>query len=344
MRRILIALVAALMIAGVAAAQDESGSEIPGINAAPPGPQPKIEIINPLYNFGTALEGTMVNYTFRVKNAGHGELLIRGIKPSCGCTVAKPSANHLAPGEVADIAVGFDTRFQKGHQTRTITLLSNDPNSPSSMMTMQGTVRQQVAVTPAQVAFGDVRKGTEETREVVIDDLTNQAGFSVGDVSNSSPGIKVSKEPRKDGKPGALLRVSLLKTMPVGAFDDTIKVTTNRIPVQVDVFGTVTGDLNLDPAQVSFGIVPKGQDVVRILKLSNTGPRDIKVLGLSSSSPSVIARAEPVKPGREYKITVVLKHGTPEGQLRGQLAIKTDDPEQTTLDVPFYAIVGQFRI
>ena len=31
-------------------------------------------------------------------------------------------------------------------------------------------------------------------------------------------------------------------------------------------------------------------------------------------------------------------------QLRGQLAIKTDDPEQATLAVPFYAIVGQFKI
>ncbi|HYB92463.1 MAG TPA: DUF1573 domain-containing protein [Candidatus Binataceae bacterium] len=343
MRRILIALVACLLIAGSAAAQDQSGTGIPGANAAPPGPQPKIEVIDPLYNFGTALEGTMVNHTFRIKNAGPGELLLRGIKPSCGCTAATPSTTHLASGESADIAVGFDTRFQKGHQTRTVTVLSNDPNSPSAVMTMQGTVRQQVAATPAQIAFGDVRKGTEETREVVIDDLTNAPGFNVGEVTHSSPAIKVSKEPRKDGKPGAMLTVSLLKTMPVGAFDDTIKVATNRVPIQIDVFGSVTGNLTLDPAQVSFGIVPKGQDVVRILKLTNTGPRDIKVSGFSSSSPSVVAQAEAVKPGKEYKITVVLKHGAPEGQLRGQLSIQTDDPEQAALDVPFYAIVGQFR-
>jgi hypothetical protein len=162
-------------------------------------------------------------------------------------------------------------------------------------------------------------------------------------VSNSNASIKVEQEKRPDGKPGALLKVSLLKSMPLGPFDDTIKIMTNRVPLQVDVFGTVTGDLNVDPAQVSFGIVPRGQDIVRIFKLSNQGPKPVKVLEVASSSPAVGATAEAVTPGKEYKVTVTLRHGTPDGQLRGNLTIKTDDPDQATLNVPFYAIVGQFK-
>ena len=131
--------------------------------------------------------------------------------------------------------------------------------------------------------------------------------------------------------------------MPVGPFDDSIKILTNRVPVSVSVFGTVTGELNVDPAQVSFGIVPRGQDIVRILRLSNQGGHAIKVLGITSSNPAVTASAQPLAAGKEYRITVVLKHGTPDGQLRGELAIRTDDPGQTTLNVPFYAIVGQFK-
>jgi Protein of unknown function (DUF1573)/HYDIN/CFA65/VesB-like, Ig-like domain len=342
MRRLFLALLIGLIAAGSAAAQDVPG--ITGPSAAPPGPQPKILVENPLYDFGTALEGTMVNHTFRIKNVGKSTLIIRGTKTSCGCTAARPTANHLAPGQSADVSVGFDTRFQKGHQNRTVTVYTNDPATPQAIMTMQGTVRQQVAATPAQIAFGSVRKGSEEAREVTIEDLTKQPGFKVGPVTNSNPAIKVVQAPGKDGKPGNLLKVTLDKSMPVGAFDDTIKVVTNRVPIQIDVFGTVTGDLTLDPAQVSFGIVPKGQDVVRILKLTNIGAREIKVLGISSTAPSVSASAEPVKPGKEFKITVRLNRSTPEGQLRGQLAIKTDDPEQATLAVPFYAIVGQFRI
>jgi hypothetical protein len=342
MRRILVLLFATTLLAGIASAQGLP--QIPGLNSAPPGPQPKVQVTNPLYDFGTALEGKMVDHVFKIKNTGQGQLEIRGVKTSCGCTAAAPSKNHLGPGESADISVGFDTHFQKGHQVRTITAFTNDPTTPQAVMTMQGMVKQQVAAVPAQVAFGTVHKGTAASQEVAIDDLMNQKDFQVSSVSNSNPAIKVTKEPRKDGKPGAILKVDLLPTMPAGPFDDSIKIVTNRVPMNIDVFGTVTGDLALDPQQVSFGIVPRGQDVVRILKLTNSSQRDVKVLDIASSTPSVSASADPVKPGKEYRITVTLRRGTPDGQLRGQLAIKTDDPEQNNVDVPFYAIVGQFKI
>jgi hypothetical protein len=318
--------------------------DIPGINGAPPGPQPQFTIENPLYDFGSTLEGQLVSHVFKIKNTGTSTLEIRGVKTSCGCTAASPTKNHLAPGEESEIAVDFDTHFQKGHQVRTITAMTNDPENPQAVMTMQGIVKQQVAATPDQLAFGDLHKGSEVTKEVVISDLVGTGNFSYGAITNSNPAIKVEHEKRTDGKPGLVLKVTVLKTMPVGTFDDTIKVLTNRVPANISVFGEVTGDLNVDPAQVSFGIVPRGQDVVRILKLSNQGTHEIKVLGISSSSVAVTAAAEPITPGKEFKITVMLKRGTPDGQLRGELAIKTDDPEQTTLSVPFYAIVGQFRI
>ena len=341
MRRFLIAILVCIVAASAARAQSP---EIPGINAAPPGPQPKAQVENPLFDFGTALEGMMVKHTFKIKNTGKGELMIRGIKTSCGCTAATPSKNHLAPGEEADIAVGFDTHFQKGHQIRTITAYTNDPDVPQAVMTIQGTVRQQVAATPAQVSFGTVRKGTEVTQDVTIDDLTGGKGFSVGPITNSNSAIKVVQVPRTDHKPGAMLHVTLEKTMPPGAFDDTIKVITNRVPIQIDVFGTISGDLSVDPAQVSFGIAPKGQDVVRLIELKNNGAHDVKVLDVTSSVPTVGVSTATVVPGKDYKITVTLNRGSPEGQLRGQLTIKTDDPVQPSLTVPFYAIVGQARL
>jgi len=342
--RAFLALVIGLIASLPAAAQDSMNPLIPGGDSAPPGHAPKAVVSDPLYDFGTALEGTMVSHTFAIKNTGQGYLDIRGIKTSCGCTTGNPSKSHIAPGEESDIAVVFDTHFQKGHAVRTIVATTNDPNNPQVVMTLQGLVKKQVEAQPSEISFGDVKRGTEDTRQLVVSDLNPARGtFSVGPVSNSNSSIKVVQEKRPDGKPGALLKVSLLKTMPVGPFDDTIKITNNRVPLQVDVFGTVMGDLNIDPAQVSFGIVPRGQDIVRIFKLSNQGTHPVKVLEVASSSPAVGATAEPVAPGREYKVTVTLRHGTPDGELRGSLTIKTDDPDQATLNVPFYAIVGQYK-
>src|SRR5208282_3326756 len=340
---VFLALIIAVIASVPATAQDGMNPLIPGGNRAPPGRAPKAVVANPLYDFGSALEGTMVSHTFTIKNNGQGYLDIRGVKSSCGCTTGNPSKMHIAPGDESEIAVSFDTHFQKGHQVRTITAVTNDPGNPQVAMTMQGIVKKQVEAQPAEISFGNVKKGTEDTRELVVNDLNPRGPFQVGPVSNSNSSIKVVQGKRPDGKPGALLKVSLLKTMPVGQFDDTIKITTNRVPLQVDVFGTVTGDLNIDPAQVSFGIVPRGQDIVRIFKLSNQGSHPVKVLDVSSSTPAVEAIAEAVTPGKEYKVTVTLMHGTPDGQLRGNLTIKTDDPDQATLNVPFYAIVGQFK-
>ena len=118
---------------------------------------------------------------------------------------------------------------------------TNDPDNPQVALTVQGIVKKQVEAVPGEVAFGDVKRGTEDTKELLVNDLNPARGtFSVGPVSNSNSSIKVEQLKRPDGKPGALIKVSLLKTMPVGPFDDTIKITTNRVPLQVDVFGTVT--------------------------------------------------------------------------------------------------------
>lgn len=318
---------------------------IPGANAAPPGPQPKVLVENPLYDFGTATEATMVNHTFKIKNVGQGRLVISHVKTSCGCTAATPSKNTLAPGEEAEISVGFDTHFQKGHQVRTITASTNDPGTPEAIMTIQGIVKQEVAATPSDVAFGKVKQGTEVTREVIVSDLTQRKDpFTVGDISNSNPAIKVEKTSRPDGKPGVLLKITLTKSMPVGTFDDTVKLITSRIPLNVDVFGEVTGDLSIAPAQVSFGIVPHGAEATRMVKLTNEGGKPIKVLGITSTAVPVSASAEPIDGSKDYKIVVQLHRGTPDGQIRGQLQIKTDDPEQQVLNVPFYGIVGQFSM
>jgi hypothetical protein len=318
---------------------------IPGANSAPPGPQPKVQIENPLYDFGTATEASMVNHTFILKNIGKGRLNISHVKTSCGCTAAKPTKNTLAPGEETEISVGFDTHFQKGHQVRTITAFTNDPDTPETIMTMQGIVKQQVAATPSEVSFGKIKQGTEVSKDVIISDLTGwKSPFTVSNVTNSNPAIKAELSKRPDGKPGALLKITATKAMPTGSFDDTVKVITSRIPLQVDVFGEVIGDLSVAPAQVSFGIVPHGQEAVRMVKLTNEGSKPIKVLGITSTAVPVSASAEPINGSKDYKITVQLQKGTPDGQVRGQLQIKTDDPEQQVLNVPFYGIVGQFSM
>jgi len=327
---------------------NESGGTSGGLSpllqgAESSGGIPKAEAIDPMFNFGTAPSGPPVKHVFKIRNAGTGTLTIDGVTTSCGCTAAKPTKNSLAPGEESDIAVTFDTISEKGPSTRTITVVTNDPKQRQLDLTLKGDLRAQVEAAPPFVAFGIVKHGVEKTSRVTIADLVNDKELQVGPITNSSVNVKVSQEPRTDGKPGAMLTVTLLKSMPVGPFDDTIKVTTSRAPLNIAVYGTVTGDLTVSPAQVSFGIVPHHQSALRIVRLTNAGGQAINVLGVTSSNQSVTAAVEPIKAGKEYKVTLELRPNTPDGALRGAIAIRTDDPQETWVNVPFYGIVGSFK-
>lgn len=297
----------------------------------------------PLYDFGTVINGVVVKHTFKIKNAGTAPLILGAVQTSCGCTAAQPTKTNIAPGEESDIAVTFDTRPDHGAATRMVTVATNDPKHQQLTLTLKGDVKVQVEADPSPLAFSNVKHGTEASKEVLISPAPGINGLTVGPIANANRNIKVTQHPRTDGKPGAALTITALPNMPAGAFTDLVKVTTNRQPLEIAVFGTVLGDIVLNPPQVSFGIVGHHASATQFVRLTNSGGRKVNVLGLSSTNQAVTAAVDPITPGKEYRITLQLRPNTPDGALRGSIAIKTDDPEQQTLQVPFYGIVGSFR-
>jgi hypothetical protein len=314
--------------------------EQPGTSAAG---TPRAEVAQPAYNFGSAPGGPPIKHVFMIKNVGSAPLEIKNSSTSCGCTAAKPSKTILAPGEVSTIAASVDTHFEQGHSLSVITLTTNDPANPSLQLKLEGVIKPQVEAQPMDIDFGNVHHGSGASREVVISDMVGGAGFALKSVKNANPYIKVTQSPRTDGKPGALLHVALLPTMPPGPISDTLRIDTSRAPLRVAILGVVTGDLVVKPPQISFGILPHHQGAVRTVRLTNRGSRAVKVLGVESTDHSVVAQVAPVTAGKEFKLTVALRPNTPDGQIRGALTIHTDDPQQTTLTVPYYGIVGSFR-
>jgi hypothetical protein len=332
---------AAKRIIGLAIALALTGSlmaSAAGPASAPSGPQPRIEASAPSYDFGTVLEGTPVKHNFTIRNTGQSDLIIGQVQTSCGCTVAKSDKQRLRAGEQTELPVTFDTRHEKGRASRRIDVYTNDPTTPNLALEIHGVIRRESEAVPDQVVFQGVKKGSEPTQDVAIKyNGTAPRGFKITKISNSNPNIVVTQLP--DMK----LKVALLKTMAVGPFDDTIEIATTGRPIEIPVYGRVVGDLVTEPAQVSFGILPHGQGAMRIIRLTNNGTRSVAITGVSSTSPAVTAKADPITPGKQYKITLELRKGTPDGQLHGQLLIKTDDPEQTSLTVPFFGIVGSFK-
>ena len=86
------------------------------------------------YDFGDIKQGDKKEFTFELVNKGKRDLLIRNVRSSCGCTAVSPSKNVIAPGETAPVKVVFDSTGKKGRQSKTVTVITNDPKNSTSTL------------------------------------------------------------------------------------------------------------------------------------------------------------------------------------------------------------------
>jgi hypothetical protein len=101
---------------------------------------PAIDFNERVFDFKEVTDGTKVEYTFKILNKGKSDLLIRSVKASCGCTAANPTTNVIKAGANTDLKVIFDSTGKLGLQNKTITIISNDPNSATSILRISGNV------------------------------------------------------------------------------------------------------------------------------------------------------------------------------------------------------------
>ena len=101
---------------------------------------PKMKFENTTFNFNSIKEGQKAEYDFTFKNEGKSELVLRKVVPSCGCTTTNPKDMKVKPGATSLIHVVFDSNGKKGSQSKTITIISNDPQNSNIILWIKGTV------------------------------------------------------------------------------------------------------------------------------------------------------------------------------------------------------------
>jgi hypothetical protein len=95
---------------------------------------PKVAFTATEHNFGKVANNDQLKATFVLENTGAAPLIIRKIKPSCGCTATKPGKTTLAPGERSEIEVSYSTGSQRRPQRKSIAVITNDPAKPETTL------------------------------------------------------------------------------------------------------------------------------------------------------------------------------------------------------------------
>lgn len=101
---------------------------------------PKMEVADPNYDFGEVEEKQLVQKEFAFTNTGKSDLIIRKIKASCGCTMVEPADKVIKPGQTSIFKASIKTEGFSGRIAKTITIITNDPISPTVAVRMTGTV------------------------------------------------------------------------------------------------------------------------------------------------------------------------------------------------------------
>jgi Protein of unknown function (DUF1573) len=304
----------------------------PGRPTPPPQP-PKIVFDAVAYDFGQVVQGASVAHAFTFRNTGGSPLAIDNLKTACDCTAAAISGAALAPGGSDTIRATFDTSQVYGRINRAITVYSNDPSTPFATLTFRGVVKPIVAADPPALYVGRVTRGAQiESRVRIVAADPNQLKIEPADQT------VVSARLSDEGETGNVLAVSVKPKAPLGRFSESVTVVSNgatRPSITVPIVGFVEGDVTVTPTYLSFGHIVRGQAAEQSLIVRNRGGAPVRVTRTSLSPAIGRAHVEAVKEGREYRITVTLNDSLLPGRVRGMLHIHTDDPDQSSLSVPF---------
>jgi hypothetical protein len=141
--------------------------------------QAKLEFEKTEINFGEINEGEAVSIEFKFKNSGDQQLMINGVRPSCGCTVARLKQRKYKPGEEGVIPVRFMSSGYGGIKVfKTITVTSNDLKHPSVRLVITGNVSltnfARIEVSPDKIDFNKVRIGKSYSKTISIKNSGNK--------------------------------------------------------------------------------------------------------------------------------------------------------------------------
>ncbi|MEE9365680.1 MAG: DUF1573 domain-containing protein [Dehalococcoidales bacterium] len=109
---------------------------------------PRIEVANPVFDFGVVGPNKPIPCEFTFKNVGTETLVISKILPECRCTLGKLDKLDYAPGESGTIKATYRSSTVPAPVQKHLHILSNDKTNPRFELTIKGRVELKVAIEP----------------------------------------------------------------------------------------------------------------------------------------------------------------------------------------------------
>ncbi len=336
-----LALAAVLAGTALAMAQDKPPAPPPAKGSAVAAP--KIEVIPETKDAGTVAKGQMIESTFVIKNNGAADLVISDARPGCGCTVASFD-KVIKPGAEGKVISSVDTKNFAGPISKSILLISNDPDRPQLNLFIKAVVKPFVDVLPTGYLRFSVVKGDSAAQDVVL--VSEEKTFKPTVAEMAQPYVKAELIPagEKDkiaGRPGDQykLHVSVTGDAPEGLLNAPIRISTGvtqQPNVEIPVSGYVRARVSVTPALVNFGNFTAGKDAItrNIIVTNNKPSMPVKVTKAEVSVPGFMTDVVPTQEGVSYTVVVKASDKVKKGAIDGTVKLYTTDKERAVIELP----------
>ena len=88
---------------------------------------------------------------FKYQNTGDKPVRFKSVRSSCGCTTAQTQKDEVPPGEKGEITATFKTGGRTGIQLKNVTVETDDPAHPVTVLTLKTVLPEVVEITPSFV-------------------------------------------------------------------------------------------------------------------------------------------------------------------------------------------------
>lgn len=289
-------------------------------------------------DFGSVPRGPTLTHHFRVTNNTGGPVSIASVRVSCGCVSAMALTNILRPGQETAILARMDTTRFTGSKSVTIYVQFDRPAFEEVRLWVQANGRDDFAVTPDTLAFGQVKRSSTSVANALVTFYGNSDAQITEVKTESNYIMAMVKELRRGpGEVAYQLSTRLRKDAPVGKWYTDVWLKTNnptmpqvRVPLTVEIESA----LSVSPEAVTLGqLRVRGESERRVIV---RGVKPFRITSVYGTDATLVVHDSTAGARPVHVLTIHFKAVKP-GDLVRTVRVVTDLPADNKIDIPVTA-------
>jgi hypothetical protein len=282
-------------------------------------------------DFTSKQEDAKIVADFSFKNTGKQPVAILSVKSDCSsCTTAELDKKTYLPGETGVLKATFIFGDRVGPQKKHITVETDDPKNPVTVLTLNVLIPEVLKITPTGLFW---QTGKDRTAKTIQLKVAQDLPVKVLRVDSSHEAISAELKTIKEGREYQIAVQPANVSEPAKA---TLTIRTDFPKENPKVFKAYayikspksTSDfLKISPEYVYWerGEEPKP----KTFRVKIESQKPVKIVGVECSDYTFFAKLRPVKADQEYEV-VVTPRGTGKAA-KATITIETDLPTDRPL-------------